>query len=129
MLRVLVVSYSFPPVGGAGVQRMLKLVKYLPAHGVLPSVLTVERPSVPVMDPSLLAEVPEEVAILRARTLEPSYSAKNVAWRAHADAPKKLTARPLRAASRLGRELLMPDPQVLWLPAAEIGRASCRERV
>lgn len=117
-LRVLVVSYAFPPVGGAGVQRMLKLVKYLPDHGVLPSVLTVARPSVPVMDASLLAEVPKEVTVLRARTLEPSYSAKDLAWRAHADAPTKFHARPLRAVSKLGRELLVPDPQVLWLPAA-----------
>ncbi len=117
-LKVLVVSYAFPPVGGAGVQRMLKLVKYLPEHGVLPSVLTVRRPSVPVMDASLLAEVPKEVSILRARTLEPSYAAKDLAWRAHADAPKKLAARPLRAVSKFGRELLVPDPQVLWLPAA-----------
>jgi glycosyltransferase involved in cell wall biosynthesis len=117
-LRVLVVAYAFPPVGGAGVQRMLKLVKYLPEHGVMPSVLTVERPSVPVLDPSLLAEIPKDVTILRARTLEPNYSAKDLAWRAHADAPKKLAARPLRAVARLGRELLVPDPQVLWLPGA-----------
>lgn len=117
-LKVLVVSYAFPPVGGAGVQRMLKLVKYLPEHGVAPSVLTVEGPSVPVMDASLLAEVPKEVPILRARTFEPSYAAKDMAWRAHADAPKKLSARPLRAVSKFGRELLVPDPQVLWLPAA-----------
>jgi glycosyltransferase involved in cell wall biosynthesis len=117
-LRALVVSYAFPPVGGAGVQRMLKLVKYLPGHGVLPSVLTVERASVPVLDPSLLAEVPPEVTIVRAATLEPSYAAKNAAWRAQADAPRQRGARPLRALSKLGRELLVPDPQILWLPAA-----------
>ena len=29
-MRALVVSYAFPPVGGAGVQRVSKLVKYLP---------------------------------------------------------------------------------------------------
>ena len=29
-LRALLVSYSFPPVGGAGVQRVVKLAKYLP---------------------------------------------------------------------------------------------------
>ena len=26
-MRALIVSYAFPPVGGAGVQRMLKLVR------------------------------------------------------------------------------------------------------
>jgi glycosyltransferase involved in cell wall biosynthesis len=117
-LKALVVSYAFPPVGGAGVQRMLKLVKYLPEHGVRPCVLTVARASVPVLDPSLLREVPPEVPILRAPTLEPGYAAKNLAWRAHAEAPRRRRAVPLQALSKLGRELLLPDPQVLWLPGA-----------
>ena len=117
-LRVLVVAYAFPPVGGAGVQRMLKLVKYLPEHGVRPCVLSVDRPSVPVLDASLLQEVPPAVCILRAPTLEPSYAAKGLAWRAQAGAPKRRSQRPLRALAQLGRKLLVPDPQVLWLPGA-----------
>src|SRR5207253_2780511 len=43
--RVLFITYQFPPVGGAGVQRATKFVKYLPGHGWLPSVLTVANPS------------------------------------------------------------------------------------
>ncbi len=117
-LKALVVSYAFPPVGGAGVQRMLKLVKYLPEQGVRPSVLSVERASVPVLDSSLLREVPPDVVIIRAKTLEPSYAAKGLAWKAHAEAPKRRAARSLRTLSKFGRELLVPDPQVLWLPGA-----------
>ena len=30
--RLLVVQYTFPPLGGAGVQRVLKFVKYLVGH-------------------------------------------------------------------------------------------------
>ena len=33
MKKVLIISYYFPPVGGAGVQRVLKFVKYLPQVG------------------------------------------------------------------------------------------------
>src|SRR5687767_2179357 len=76
MRRVLFVSYPFPPVGGAGVQRTTKFVKYLPHWGWMPSVLTVANPSVPVWDESLVRDVPREVIVRRARTLEPSYSAK-----------------------------------------------------
>jgi len=47
-MRALVVSYVFPPTGGAGVGRPLKLVKYLGRHGVQASVLTAANPSVPV---------------------------------------------------------------------------------
>ena len=58
MMRVLLVSYAFPPVGGAGVQRIAKLAKYLPRAGIEPWVLTVQNPSVPLHDPSLLADLP-----------------------------------------------------------------------
>src|SRR6185295_9483613 len=57
-LNALVVSYAFPPVGGAGVQRVTKLVKYLPSYGVTPAVLTVRNPSVPLRDESLERDVP-----------------------------------------------------------------------
>ncbi len=117
-LRALVVSYGFPPVGGAGVQRVVKLVKYLPGHNVRPAVLTVANPSVPVHDESLSRDLPKEVEIVRARTLEPSYRAKNVAWRAHA---RRDTAGACltRIAMAIAKQVLFPDPQVLWQPCAQ----------
>lgn len=117
-MNVVVVSYAFPPVGGAGVQRMLKLVKYLPEHGVRPTVLTVSRASVPLTDTSLLAEIPPDVTVLRAPTLEPEYGAKQLAWRATGTTSESLRTRIVRRAANLGRWLMVPDPQILWLPAA-----------
>ncbi len=117
-LRALVVSYAFPPVGGAGVQRVLKLVKYLPSHRVTPAVLTVANASVPLHDESLARDIPEFTEILRASTLEPSYSAKRLAWNAAAGAAPGFLARSKRQLVKLGRQLLVPDPQVLWLPSA-----------
>ncbi len=117
-MRALIVSYAFPPVGGAGVQRVLKLTKYLPAHGVTPSVLTVANPSVPLADASLERGIPADVEVLRARTLEPGYRAKQMAWKAAAStAPSGLGALRRRAVA-LGKSLLVPDPQILWLPLA-----------
>lgn len=117
-LRVLVVSYAFPPVGGAGVQRVLKLVKYLPQNGVTPTVLTVANPSVPVHDASLGRDVPEGTEILRATTLEPSYSTKQRGWQAAAETSNGFVARQRKRLVQLGRRLLVPDPQALWLPGA-----------
>jgi hypothetical protein len=65
--KVLVVTYFFPPLGGAGVQRMLKFVKYLPEHGFQPIVLTTRSQDYPAKDPSLLADVPNRTTINRAR--------------------------------------------------------------
>ena len=124
-LRALLVSYSFPPVGGAGVQRVAKLAKYLPHHGVRPAVLTVANPSAPLRDDSLLRDVPVGVEVARAPTLEPGYAAKRAAWRAQARprgghaGPASLRRRGVRALGGLAREVLFPDPQVLWQPAAQ----------
>jgi len=83
-LKALLVSYAYPPVGGVGVQRVLKLTKYLPQHGVTPAVLTVENPSVPLEDGSLSRDIPAGTRIVRARTLEPGYGVKQLAWQASA---------------------------------------------
>jgi glycosyltransferase involved in cell wall biosynthesis len=103
---------------------MTKLAKYLPLHGVRPAVLTVANPSVPVRDESLLADVPASVEVARAHTLEPAYTAKRAAWRAEAAGTgaagdgTALAKRATRAVSAFARQMLFPDPQVLWQPAA-----------
>jgi glycosyltransferase involved in cell wall biosynthesis len=117
-MRAVIVSYSFPPVGGAGVQRVLKLAKYLPSYGVTVSVLTVENPSVPLSDASLERDVPQSVEVFRARTLEPSYRAKELAWRAAASTVTTPAAALRKRVVGLGKSLLVPDPQVLWVPGA-----------
>jgi glycosyltransferase involved in cell wall biosynthesis len=63
--RVLYVAYFFPPLGGAGVQRSLKFVRYLPAFGWRATVLTA-RSGYWMQDPTLLAELDQETRILRA---------------------------------------------------------------
>src|SRR5580698_3305020 len=74
--RLLLVAYNFPPVGGAGVQRPVKWLKNLRKMGWDVSVLTTENPSVPARDESLLADIPEDVVVIRAKTWEPGYQAK-----------------------------------------------------
>ena len=121
-LRALLVSYGFPPVGGAGVQRVVKLAKYLPHHGVWPAVLTASNPNVPVHDASLLRDLPRGVEVERARTLEPRVASKRGTWPqptpSRCSWPRSLAARSLRALSGLASDALFPDPQVLWQPAA-----------
>jgi glycosyltransferase involved in cell wall biosynthesis len=125
VLDALLVCYNWPPVGGAGVGRVLKLAKYLPLHRVRPAVLTVENPSVPVLDSSLERDIPAEMEVIRARTLEPSYAVKGAVWRAEGG-PRAGAARLRRLGVALARQLLVPDPQVLWLPAA---RRALRQRI
>jgi glycosyltransferase involved in cell wall biosynthesis len=110
--RALFIAYTFPPVGGAGVQRTTKFVKYLPQCGWDASVLTVSNPSVPLRDESLVRDVPPTTKIVRARTFEPSYARKMTL------AEGKLRSGiigPLKhALSKAMMGLLQPDPQILW---------------
>ena len=118
-MRALLVSYVFPPSGGAGVGRVLKLSKYLPDHGVNPSVLTVANPSVPVTDQTLLGDVREDMEILRARTFEPGYAVKSAAWSSSADRRPGLKRRAIGYATQIAKAALVPDPQILWQPHAQ----------
>lgn len=63
--RVLVLAYFFPPLGGAGVQRTLKFVKYLPEHGYRPTVITTRSRRYGILDETLAAEIPAGVRVLR----------------------------------------------------------------
>lgn len=126
--RVLLVAYQFPPVGGAGVQRVAKFAKYLPEAGWDVTVLTVQNPSTPVADSSLAAEIPADTQIVAARSWEPGYSVKSSLAQADSAAPQEggwwrraagAVGRRLRqAARRLAVAALQPDPQILWAPNA-----------
>ena len=101
-------------MGGAGVQRVLKLTKYLPEHGVVPTVLTVANPSVPTLDPSLARDFPPGLEVIRARTFEPGYGVKQAAWShaAKGSAPQAVARRALGSAASAAKQLLI-DPQIL----------------
>jgi glycosyltransferase involved in cell wall biosynthesis len=100
MQRVLMISYLFPPMGGVGVQRTLKFVKYLPEFGWEPQILTVHAPKTGLRDDSLLKDVPANTSITRTLALLP---------------PQRF---PWRVREFISRWLLTVDEQVGWLPFA-----------
>lgn len=69
--KVLIVTYYWPPSGGAGVQRWLKFVKYLRNFGWEPVVYTPENPEYPAIDNSLLKDIPQGIEIVRTPIWEP----------------------------------------------------------
>ena len=71
MKRVLIITYYWPPSGGAGVQRWLKFVKYLRNFNWEPIVFTVENGEFPVLDFGLIKDVPESVEVLKVPAWEP----------------------------------------------------------
>ncbi len=65
MNKVLIITYYWPPSGGAGVQRWLKFSKYLPEFGWDPFILTVdpEYAAYPVTDYSLKDDLPSSLKV------------------------------------------------------------------
>jgi hypothetical protein len=71
MKQVLIITYYWPPAGGPGVQRWLKFAKYLPEFDIEPIVYIPENPNYPIIDASLLKEVPENLTIIKQPIREP----------------------------------------------------------
>jgi glycosyltransferase involved in cell wall biosynthesis len=74
VLKVLFIAYYFPPIGGGGVQRSVKFVKYLPEFGVAPIVLTggnAETERWAPQDEALLRDLPPEAKVHRIHGLPP----------------------------------------------------------
>lgn len=74
--KVLIITYYWPPGGGAGVQRWLKFAKYLRNYGWEPVIYTPENGEMPVIDPSLEKDVPPGITILKQPIWEPYNSYK-----------------------------------------------------
>lgn len=70
--KVLIITYYWPPSGGAGVQRWLKLSKYLPDFGIDPIILTVDEnfASYPLLDDTLLADVSPDLKVFKTKSFE-----------------------------------------------------------
>ncbi len=55
----MIITYYWPPAGGPGVQRWLKFAKYLKGYDVEPVVYSPENPFYPIVDETLLDQVPK----------------------------------------------------------------------
>ena len=114
-MKVLLVTLYFPPAGGGGVQRPLKLAQYLPALGVETHVLAPDDPKWIHRDEQL--RVPTQAWVHRARYLGPK--GRKPAEELHGKTGLPLLATQARLASR---RLLVPDENVSWnltaIPAA-----------
>lgn len=110
---MLVVAYYFPPMGLSGVQRIAKLVKYLPQAGWEPTVLTVEPGGYFAYDDSLAREMRDiGIRIVRTASIDPT----RLFGRAQTVALPSEDRR--QRLARMSQWVFVPDNKVGWLPFA-----------
>ena len=128
MRTLLLITYHWPPSGGAGVHRWLKMSRYLPAHGWRVVVFTPENPERPVVDDSLQQDPGPHVEVLRGRLWEPYGLYKTLLGRERDAAmysglmlPRDAGRRE-RIMQRVGLwvrgNLLIPDARRFWIRPA-----------
>ena len=71
MKKVLIITYYWPPKGGVGVQRWLKLTKYLCKYNYSPIIYTPDNGVTPLRDNSLLESIPAGLQVLKNKIFEP----------------------------------------------------------
>ena len=70
-MKVLIITYYWPPAGGPGVQRWLKFVKYLRDFDIEPVLYTPQNPTYALTDESLIDEIPDGIKIIKRPIFEP----------------------------------------------------------
>lgn len=122
--KVLVITYYWPPSGGAGVQRALKFVKYFREFGYEPVVVTVDpaKASYPVIDQTLLSEVSQDTRVITTDSFEPLnilsaiMGKKNVPYGGFANANKESKIQKILRWVR--GNFFIPDARVGWVSRA-----------
>ncbi len=73
MRKVLIITYYWPPSGGAGVQRWVKFIKYFNKYNIKPYVITVDPKlaSYPLKDNTLKNDIPKDINVYLTKTFEP----------------------------------------------------------
>lgn len=124
--KVLFIAYLFPPVGGGGVQRSAKFVKYLSKFGWQPLVITVKEPYDFYKDETLMNDVGKDAKVYRTFSVEPMKWVRKLLKRKTKEKlkdDKKSNQRLKKSLKptflvKLKTYLLIPDNEILWLPFA-----------
>lgn len=124
-MNLLLITFSFPPAGGVGVLRALSLAKYLPENDIRVDVLTARNAPAVGKDLSLLQQVPPEVQVHRTWTLDLPFWIRKSLKKAITGGKGKPSPNAAHAPGSGGNplkrwigNLLLPDPQIGWLPFA-----------
>jgi hypothetical protein len=117
-LKVLIVTYYWPPAGGAGVQRWLKFTKYLRNFGIEPVIFTADNPNYPIIDDSLQSDIPEGIEVVKCPIFEPNSVLSKLKKRKVQNSAGFLEENPSLLSKILiyiRANLFIPDARMFWI--------------
>ncbi len=116
--KILIITYYWPPSGGAGVQRWLKFSKYLPLFDRQPFILTVDPgfAEYPAYDHSLISEINPDVRVYttRATNYFNIFPGKKTGNREKLRISTNNKSLKNRVARFIRGNLFIPDPRKGW---------------
>lgn len=127
--RALFIAYEFPPMGGIASVWKTKYVKFLPRFGWEPLVVSVRDAPTNIPDPGLLDDLPPELDVVRAFSLEPTrlvrlfrgVREKAKGRREPGKEPKSVvfsyTGLPFDIVAKI-KAFFIPDEKIGWFPFA-----------
>ena len=120
--KVLIITYYWPPSGGGGVQRWLKMSKYLPEYGWRPIIFTPENPDFELKDDTLLKDVSVDADIIKLPIWEPFGLYRKMMGK---KAVQKQGVVDKNDSTRIGKLIrwirgnwFIPDPRIFWVRPA-----------
>ncbi len=119
-MRILLITYYFPPAGGAAVQRWLRFIPQFIKQGIEISVLCSEGGDYPFLDESL--KIPPGLLVIRAKAprMEALWNTISGAQDRlpHGDINASQKSIPARILIWMRLNLVFPDLRVFWNPSA-----------
>lgn len=120
--RVLIITYYWPPSGGAGVQRWVRFVSHLRNFGWEPVLCIPENPSYVVEDPSLLQSLPQDLEIIRTKLWDPVLFVTKLKRKKSSDGNQlKLVQKPnkndwkAKLLWKIRGNFFIPDAKKYWI--------------
>jgi glycosyltransferase involved in cell wall biosynthesis len=121
MMKVLFITYYWPPSGKASLHWPLNIMKHLPKYGWQPSVLTVEEDKFYQQDETSLEDISPELKVIRTKSYEPFNIYKKFVGKKEDDKlvasetiSKSNRSLPHRISIWIRMNLFIPDARIGW---------------
>ena len=122
MKKVLIISYYWPPAGGIGVLRNLKLVKYFREFGWEPVVYVPSNAHYPYLDEGNFKDIPSNLTVLTHSIIEPFTLFKLISGRKKSESINNIVQVKNKKSSFVDTfgiwvrgNFFIPDARAMWI--------------